>query len=229
MPFAATNLFTIVAVSCVVLSGCAQRDAADRQKPDLDPTTNSKKMLTPETLAEVSELVRSGFYDKERLMEVLCEEMYSPGELDRKDVEAALDLAFAKWESEKQTWPDVTDCDRLDSAFAAIEGRGVIPLQNAGNTQSDGHDDFRDTYDSHPNKASVIGYCFYHGQDLERAVRGEGLMIAFGPVDPKDEETKGAEVGNIIREELERAGFKVDWNGKFDRRLNIPDLVWQRR
>ncbi len=107
--------------------------------------------------------------------------------------------------------------------------RGIIALQNAGYTQGDGYDDFLDAYDNHPNRSSVIGYCYYHGQDLERAVTGDGLFLAFGPLDPKDEETKGPEIGNTVREELERAGLCVDWDGTFTNRLSVPDLVWQRR
>ncbi|MEM7504236.1 MAG: hypothetical protein AAF417_19505 [Pseudomonadota bacterium] len=162
-------------------------------------------------------------------MGVFCEEMYAPGELERNEVRAAIDIEWANWEVEKQTWPEVTDCDRLDSAFAAMNSRGVIALQNAGYTQSDGYDDFRDAYQSFPNKASVLGYCFYHGQDLDRAVLGHGLYLAFGPVDPQAEETIGPKVGNVVREELERVGLSVEWDGKFSSRLLVPELDWKRR
>jgi hypothetical protein len=188
-----------------------------------------KTMLEPETNSEIACFVRSGFYERERLKEIFCEEMYAPGELDPDDVAAAIDAEIAKWESEKSTWPHVTDCDRLDSVFDALNDRGIIALQNAGYTQGDGYDDFLDMYDAHPDRASVLGYCFYHGQDLERAVRGEGLNLAFGPVDASHEETLGPKVGDVIREEFERAGFTVDWDGTFSKRIRIPDLVWQKR
>lgn len=186
-------------------------------------------MLPSETREEISALVRSGFYNKDRLMDIFCEEMYAPGELEPNDVSVALDSEFTKWEAEKHTWPDVTDCDRLDSAFAAMNKRGIVAMQNAGYTQSDGFDDFREAYENHPNKSSVLGYCFYHGQDLERAVRGAGLFLAFGPVNPSEEETKGPLIGNIVREELEHAGLRVEWDGTFNKRLSVPELVWQRR
>ena len=191
-------------------------------------------MLEPEVIEEISVLVRAGFYDKQRLMQIFCEEKYAPGELKLDDISAAIESELGKWESEKQTWPAVTDCDRLDSAFAAMKERGLIALQNAGYTQSDGYDDFRVAYENDPNgeypdKSSVQGYCFYHGQDLERAIHGGGLFLAFGPVDPKDEETKGPEIGIIVREEIERVGLKVDWDGTLNKRIHVPDLVWQRR
>ncbi len=64
---------------------------------------------------------------------------------------------------------------------------------------------------------------------MEDAVRGGGLLLAFGPVNPNDEETKGKEIGHIVCEELERTGLKVKWDGTFASRLSVPDLVWQRR
>ena len=186
-------------------------------------------MLATETQAEIASMVRSGFYDRERLIEVFTEEMYAPGELDTNDVVSALDAQFAAYEEEKLAYPATTDCDRLDAAFARINERGVIAIQNAGYTQSDGYDDVGETYSQHANKESILGYCFYHGQDLERAINGDGLYFAFGPVDPANEQTIGLNVGNIVREELESAGLPVDWNGTFENRLKVPRLNWQKR
>ncbi len=186
-------------------------------------------MLEPETRSEISCFVRSGFYDRKQLIELFCEEVYSPGELDADEVAAVIDAEFAQWEADKSTWPDITDCDRLNSVFDALNDRGVIALQNTGYTQGDGYDDFLEVYDDHPEPTSVVGYCFYHGQDLERAVRGEGLNLAFGPVDANDEETLGPQIGEMVREELNRAGFTVEWDGTFAKRIRVPYLVWQRR
>jgi hypothetical protein len=186
-------------------------------------------MLAAETREEIAALVRSGFYDAERLLEIFCEEMYEPGELERDEVAAVIDVESARLAEERRSWPALTDCDRLTRAFAALNARGVIALENAGNTQSDGYDDCGQAYDEHPDRASVLGYCFYHGQDLERAVRGQGLHLAFGPVDPAEEATKGPVVGAIVRAELERAGLEVEWDGTFAQRIFVPGIVWRRR
>lgn len=186
-------------------------------------------MVKPAFRDELVTLVRAGFYDKKRLTQIVAEELYAPGELDPAEVAAAVDEEFAKHEAQKKTWPAVTDCDRLYSAFAALNKRGIIALHNAGFTQSDGYEDFRAALKNHPQRATVVGYCFYHSQDVEHAVRGEGLYLAFGPVQAKDEETKGAEIGKLVREELERAGLKVQWDGTFATRMSIPQIVWQKR
>ena len=97
-------------------------------------------MLSPETKEEIAAFVRLAFLDEDRLIEIFCEEMYEPGELEPSEVSAAIDLELTKWKEEKKSWPKVTDWDRLDAAFAAINKRGVIAMHNAGYTQSDGRD-----------------------------------------------------------------------------------------
>jgi hypothetical protein len=216
-------------VLLILLAGCAKPSDSSRAEPDEGAKPWKKNMLKPGVSDEITKLVRAGFYDKERLTQIVSEELFAPGELDAADVAAAVDQEFAKHEAEKKTWPAITDCDRLDAAFAALNKRGIIALHNAGLTQSDGYDDFRAALMSRPQPASVVGYCFYHSQDVERAIQGDGLFLAFGPRNPKDEETKGPEIGIVVREELERAGLKVKWDGTFAARMSVPQFVWQKR
>ncbi|WP_339734558.1 hypothetical protein [uncultured Gimesia sp.] len=184
------------------------------------------KQLDAELLREIDWHVRAGFYDKSDLMRIICEEIfYEREDIDEALVSKAIDSQFATLEEKKKTWPAVTDCDRLDSVFAALNKRGIIALQNAGNTQSDGFEDSLYELEEHPDPASVVGYCFYHSQDLERVVGGYGLYLAFGPTG----QSKGKEIGNIVREELQKAGLKVEWDGTTNQRLIVRDLVWQRR
>lgn len=187
--------------------------------------------LSPEHLQEVALHIRGGFDDRDRVVEAFCEEIYEPGELDPEEVEAAVDAAFARLEAEKAGWPEVTDCDRLDAVFAALRQRGIVALQNAGITQSDGYSDCSEEFASlsAQQRSRVIGYCFYHWQDVEHAVEGRGLFLAFGPVDPKQEKTHGPAVGRVVVEELQKAGFATAWDGTFGARILIPKLDWKRR
>jgi hypothetical protein len=185
--------------------------------------------LSEDTLKQIETQVRGGFEDRESIIEILCEEVYEPGELDAAEVAAAVDRAMATHEAAKANWPKVTDCDKLERVFDALNQRGIIALQNAGYTQSDGYDDFREVLGSVPDPKQIIGYCFYHGQDLERAVAGGGLYLAFGPREPRDEHTKGPAVGRMIVEEFRRAGFQVTWDGTFAERIYISPFDWKRR
>jgi hypothetical protein len=107
--------------------------------------------LSAETLEEIDVQVRGGFEERERIIQIFSEEMYAPGELDPAEIEAAVDEAMSRHEAERDSWPEVTDCDRLDRVFEALNKRGIVALQNAGYTQSDGYDDCREAYRSAPN------------------------------------------------------------------------------
>jgi hypothetical protein len=192
-------------------------------------SSGAQMPIGTETLREIRTLVRGGFNRRDEIVAIFCEEMYAPGELDQQEIEASVDSEFAALEKEKERWPAVTDCDKLDAVFRALNERGLIALQNAGYTQSDGYDDMRAAYQSHPDKRQITGYCFYHGQDLARAIDGGGLYLAFGPIDSRKEETEGPAVGSLIVEELKRAGLEVDWNGSFEQRIRIRNIDWKRR
>lgn len=185
--------------------------------------------LPEETLAEIDTQVRSGFESRERVIEIFCEEKYAEGDLDPSEVTVAVDAAITAHEESKATWPEVTDCDRLDRAFDALSSQGVISLHDAGYTQSDGFDDFQEAYRSHPDRSNIRGYCFYHGQDTERAVEGGGLFLAFGPADADQEETEGPAVGRLVIAALTAEGLQPRWDGTFGQRIFIPNFTWQRR
>jgi Domain of unknown function (DUF6891) len=95
-------------------------------------------------------------------------------------------------------------------------------------TQSDGWSDVCEVFRERGGEQSgAIGYCFYHGQDVERAILNQGLMLAFGLIlsDP----AKGVDIGRRVVAELEAAGFQVAWNGSTEQRINIVNMRWQKR
>ncbi|MGF1767940.1 hypothetical protein L4D06_11245 [Enterovibrio makurazakiensis] len=126
----------------------------------------------------------------------------------------------------ERAWPQITDNDRLNSVFAELKNKGILCLHNTGYTMSDGHEDSYDALSRFP-KSQFYGYCFYHGQDLERAVFGGGLMIAYDHVngDVPDK----IKVGQEIKTELEKGGFTLNWNGTTNQRINIPNFDWKNR
>ncbi|MFI8619283.1 DUF6891 domain-containing protein [Acidovorax sp. NPDC077693] len=178
---------------------------------------------------ELQALVRGGFDDRDSILEILTEEMDELGELDAEDLKLALAAAIQTHEKSKAGWPQTTDCDRLDAAFDELGQRGIITLQNAGYTQSDGYSDVISDYYEAADPSLFFGYCFFHGQDLARAIDGGGLFLAFGPLDASKEGSDGLRVGNLVADELRRAGFEVCWDGTFDQRIHLPAFDWKRR
>src|SRR4029079_1351153 len=98
---------------------------------------------------------------------------------DQKPIDPALlkriaavetDKAFAAHLDAQREWPSVTDCDRLDRAFADLNGRGIVARQNFACCSNCGHAEIGEEIDAEKERGTkVIGYTFFHLQDTERA------------------------------------------------------------
>ncbi|HYC94911.1 MAG TPA: hypothetical protein VEB39_04350 [Sphingomicrobium sp.] len=176
---------------------------------------------------ELRLLIWSGFFDRmdfqTYLDDLSCDEdaasyldelrEYGKAEFDNKN-------------AAESDWPERTDWDRLNDVFEALNHTGILALHNAGYTTSDAHSDAWEIInDSPPNR--WLGFCFYHGQDVERAVLAMPLFIGFDAV--ADDIQAKREIGDQIANALRKAGFTVDWNGDPETRMSITNLDWKKR
>lgn len=168
--------------------------------------------------------VWSGFYTPEEVDERITDILED--DADEAMLRAAVAPEYARKEKAEASWPARTDCDRLDDAFESLNASGVIALHNAGYTMSDGLAEVSEELHQR-GRHGVKGYCFYHEQDVERAVSGEGLNIAFGALN--DDAGAKAEAGGLVRDELKLQGIHVEWNGDPEERLLLPAFDWKRR
>ena len=175
-------------------------------------------------LENIRTWVWSGFYSPEEVDEFI-DDILEP-DADEAMLRAAVLPEFEKKAAAEASWPARTDCDRLDDAFAELNAAGIIALHNAGYTMSDGHEDVGEELHRR-GRNGIRGYCFYHGQDLERAVAGEGLTLAFGDLDAEDDQK--VVIGREVKQALERAGLSVKWNGDPGTRIEVCKLDWKRR
>ncbi|HWO18806.1 MAG TPA: hypothetical protein VNO30_08515 [Kofleriaceae bacterium] len=182
----------------------------------------------------VETAVRSGFYKQAELLDDLGERIADEID-DDADVAAvereltayAKKLLAAQREAEAK-WTKPTMNDRIDAAFAQLKREGIIALQNAGYTMSNGWEDANEA--AHRMDPPARGATFYHGQDLERGVKNQGLMLAFGAyVKSGDNEQQSVALGKDICATLARYGVPTKWNGSVDSRIEIPKFKWQRR
>lgn len=185
--------------------------------------------LDQDILDAISRHVRGGFETAADIVRIVIETVDEGETVDRDEVDAVVAAAFRSRRRAQAGWPAVTDCDRLDAAFAALNASGVIALHYAGYTQSDGYDEVVAAFDALDDPRQAIGYCFYHGQDLERAVDDGGLRLAFGPIDPAREDDEGPRIGRMVVDALAAAGLESAWNGSFRQRIDIPRIDWKRR
>jgi len=169
--------------------------------------------------------VWSGFYSPDQVDEMIDDLLEDDS--NETMLRAAIGPEFAAKAVAERAWPATTDCDRLDEAFGALQSLGLIALQNTGTTMSDGMSDVSEELHRR-GPEGAMGYCFYHGQDLERAMAGNGLMIAFGAIN-EGTASETAEIGHLVKDTLERHDLVVAWNDDPETRLEIPEIDWKRR
>jgi len=179
---------------------------------------------TQDLLDRVRVSIWSGFDTPQDVHELIDDLL--DGDADEAAVRASIQPEFVRKAAAEATWPEVTDCDRLDTAFRQLDGLGIVALQNARYTMSDGHSDVSEAL-AQAGPGRYHGYAFYHGQDVERAVEGGGVWIAFGSL--TDDRDADVEIGQTVQRELAAAGLEVRWAGTLDRRIELASFDWKRR
>jgi len=167
---------------------------------------------TPDEIVRVAVLIWGDEMDPERL---------------RSRAAALTDERLADHLREQQGWPAVTDCDRLDQAFAELEREGIVCRQDFTCCSRCGSRDIWDEIEqAQAEGVEVRGYAFYHSQDTDAAVDNGGLYLAYGGV--ASDEDGDVAVGCAIEEALQRNGLRTDWNGNPRRRIYV-EVEWRRR
>ncbi len=178
--------------------------------------------------------IKMGFKSPDDIYEYLTEMVEDEGmedEIDMDWVKETIDSEYsARVKASEAEWRYPTDPYRLADAFEELRSLGIIALHNAGYTISDGESDVIEIEHSLREDGIVSeGYCFYHEQDLERAIDPDEPMLhlAFQKIDNSDPEVT-AKVGKIIVEVLQKHHFNVDWNGDVNKRIIISPILWNK-
>ncbi len=177
--------------------------------------------------------VRMGFLSIDEIKENIIEEIEDNGFEEEISEDWAFDLIDKEFKAvtkESKNWKKPTDTERLINAFDELCSMNIIALHNAGFTTSDGEYEVVEVERSlRKKKVSSDGYCFYHSQDLSRAIVKENpsLYIAFQKIDNENDKVT-VEVGKKVTEVLKRNGFTIEWNEKPTTKIFIPDFKWQK-
>jgi glycine cleavage system protein P-like pyridoxal-binding family len=75
--------------------------------------------------------IYTGFYDHDRIVESVKDYFY-PKQVDNEVLNEEIEKAFTEKFAEENTWPAVTDCDRLDAAFDSLEDREGVHREVRG-------------------------------------------------------------------------------------------------
>jgi hypothetical protein len=215
------NYLTVILALCVLAAGC---------QPE---STATKSPVTEEAFQELREYIRlevaAGFelgdVIARNAVEYLADD-YDPAALTPHAKKITREL-IAAHKREQASWPETTDCDRLDAAFAELESSGVVCRQNFTCCRTCGADEIRDEMQQVARSGKTVrGYAFYHMQDTESAVEGEGLYLSYGAV--QDREAAAVKIGQEVATALKQQGLQVDWDGTWAKRIGVS-LEWRRR
>lgn len=175
--------------------------------------------------------VRSGFYSLEDIQNNIIEEIEDNGFEDEISEDWAYKQINAVNEEllkESESWGENTQTNRLIAAFDELAESKIIALHYTGYTMDDGEYEVIEVERTlNDNNEKSEGYCFYHGQDLERAIRGDGLNISFQKIN-NESDVVSKEIAKKIVAVLEKHDLKVDWNGKASSKILLPEFKWQR-
>lgn len=177
--------------------------------------------------------VRMGFLPIDDIKENVIEEIEDNGfenEISEDWANKQIDNEWENLISESKNWKSPTDTERLTEAFDELCDRNIIALHNAGFETSDGEYEVVEVERAlRENGEMSDGYCFYHEQDLARAISKDNpsLYIAFQKINNEDDKVS-IEVGKKVVEVLKNHGFEVDWNESATTKILIPNFRWQR-
>lgn len=170
--------------------------------------------------------VWSGLYDVRAVHDMITQLMEP--DADEAMLRARVDQERRdKWAAE-QSWPAVTDVERLQAVYAAVREQGVLVVPNAGWDGSEAFHTTLSVYKDLGAPPALFGMAYHTAQDVDRAVRGEGLYLGFGSTRPEDEERDALRAGETLRDALVAAGFPVEWDGSVEQRMKVA-VQWQVR
>ncbi len=199
--------------------------------PDGEP--NQHPEMTDESSSYLEEQIRSlvvgGYTDpddaKMHLEDIIEDEGLPPSEADRWT--SRLAKAFTEHALLERTWTEPTSNDLLEEAFADLRSRGIVALENAGYTMSDG---WSDVHEEASSVSNAKGAVFFHGQDVEGAIEGHGLHLAFGSFEQGEtHEAQSLEIAKEACAVLQEHGLEVEWDGTIKSRPKITPFQWRKR
>jgi hypothetical protein len=213
---------TIIVAICYACAGCQPQNTVTMEKPIGEQALQDLRYYIQRDVAagfrQEAEIARSA-------VEVLSDD-YTSEALAPYAVEMTRELIAAQ-KQEQASWPETTDCDRLDSAFAELERAGIVCRQDFSCCGTCGAAEIRDEMEQVARTGKrVRGYAFYHMQDTESAVEGHGLYLSYGAV--QEGEAAALEIAKQISAALKQQGLDVRWDGTWTTRIGVS-LDWKRR
>ena len=218
---------------------------------------SSEKIWNDESREELRERIREVILGEVRLArrgpeDILetCREVYIQDTCPKREWDAFVQFAAKEIKraatqiaSEEATWPEETDCDRLDRVEGALRERGILLWQVSPCCDTCTGGELPDRIDvinlRYPGfRERLRGYSFFIDQNMPETLADDtdlSVYLAYGWFSPDDSEVApeiyekhalgiAREVCKCLRGE----GFEPDWDGDLAHKIGVS-LNWQRR
>ena len=179
--------------------------------------------------------VRGGYEPLEEIEEILldyAQDFRSPlTDRDRQiEVRNALIHAVSALIQDQESWPVLTDFDRLQLAFDMLEDEDIVARQHFTCCGTCGAAEIGIEMDEFQELSGreAKGYVFFHQQDTEGAVESGSLYISYGAADATASAEENVAIGQRMFEILQSVGLKPVWDGKINHRVGLA-IDWKRR
>lgn len=189
--------------------------------------TENEKYLYDHFLIDI----KSGFQSLEDIIEGAIEAVEEEAwehEISDQWIRETFTREYEKNLQASKTWGADTDTNKLVEVFNKLCSKdNILALHNIGYTDSEAIYDTQEIWqqledeDIHP-----IGYCYYHGQDLERVITDGELLIGFSGV-RENNEKEAIQIGVKVVKALEDAGFEVEWKNSASDKIHVVNFNWQ--
>jgi hypothetical protein len=192
-------------------------------------TKETDEDLRGDIAATLNAMVRGAFAPRDEVwyaVDDICEQGENPDAL-RTYASAELERLWKEQRAAERAWKGATDCDRLDKAFDDLEERGIVCRQDFTCCGNCGVAEIgAELNDAEQRGTHVRGYAFYHQQDTEAAIEGQGIYLNYGA--EKEGEAAALVVAREIVTTLKHHGLDPIWSGSIGQRIHVP-LEWRRR
>lgn len=181
-----------------------------------------------EIIEQLEKDILFGFENEDDLVENLTMLFSDEDDFNQDWMNNEIKVRFKKHQADSLNWKKPSDFDRLVKSFDELNSKEIVALHNTGYTRQEGEED------SFKVRAKLMeiginpkGYCYYHGQDLERAIGEEKMLfIGFDSYNQDDELAK--EIAEEIIEVLNKNNFNTKWNNSLDTRIEISNINWNK-
>ncbi|WP_299890231.1 hypothetical protein [uncultured Lacinutrix sp.] len=187
-----------------------------------------KQKVKTEAIEHLERDILFGFESKDDLFESISELFYNEDDFDNDWFKTEIEKRFSSHLKSSENWKKPTDFERLVKVFDQLNKEKIVSLHKAGHTRQDSEEDCREIIEElEAIGIKAKGYCYYHSQDLERAIEDNGMLF-IGYDSNEQNDGIAFEIANRIIELLKENGFKTEWNGSLDTRIEIKSIVWKK-